>query len=79
MAKRKVQPPTPGTKLATLLRALKHGVTLEKLASDLNWQHHSVRAAMTRLRQRGYTISCKQDKAAKTSIYRLGRARGRAL
>lgn len=79
MANQKVQPPRPGTKLAMLLRALKQGVTIEKLASDLSWQHHSVRAAMTRLRQRGYVISCKQSKAAKTSIYRLGRSRGRAL
>ncbi|MGI9426603.1 MAG: DUF3489 domain-containing protein [Hyphomicrobiaceae bacterium] len=78
MAKGKLQPPKSGTKLATLLDALKTDVSLDQLASALNWQHHTVRAALTRLRQRGYAINRKRDGASKTSVYRLSRVRARS-
>ena len=78
MIKRKPQPPKSGTKLAMMLDALKSDVSLDQLASALNWQHHTVRAALTRLRQRGYVINRLVDETSKTSVYRLNRARARA-
>ena len=78
MIKQKPQPPKSGTKLAMLLDALKSEVSLDQLASALNWQHHTVRAALSRLRQRGYVINRLVDETSKTSVYRLNRARARA-
>lgn len=68
-------PPREGTKLALLLRALSgKGAPLSKLSTSLSWQPHTVRAAITRLRQRGYTIECAPSAANKPSIYRVSAA-----
>ena len=42
------------------------GKTLAQLAQKFDWQPHTVRAAMSRLRQRGYTVerTSKTDKSA---------------
>ncbi|MEL6104119.1 MAG: DUF3489 domain-containing protein [Pseudomonadota bacterium] len=49
--------PANGTKEARLVRALSSkGKTLAQLATLLEWQPHTTRAAMTRLRKRGYII-----------------------
>lgn len=49
--------PKDGTKEARLVDALKgKGQTLKQLSNLLAWQPHTVRAAMTRLRKRGYVI-----------------------
>ncbi|WP_018147820.1 DUF3489 domain-containing protein [Henriciella marina] len=46
-----------GTKEARLVEALSgKGQTLKQLSTLLAWQPHTVRAAMTRLRKRGYVI-----------------------
>ena len=58
-----LKPPKTGTKEATLVAALKgRGKTINQLATLLTWQPHTVRAAFTRLRKRGYII----DRAPKT-------------
>ena len=49
--------PKPGTKLDALRKALGKGATLDQLSRKLKWQPHTVRAAMTRLRQRGFVIT----------------------
>lgn len=48
----------PGTKRALLLDLLRRdgGATLDALSDALGWQPHTVRAALTRLRQDGVTI-----------------------
>ena len=48
----------PGTKQALLINLLKRkkGATIEAIVETLEWLPHTVRAALTRLRQRGYRI-----------------------
>lgn len=49
--------PKPGTKMDTLRKALAKGATIDQLTRKLNWQPHTIRAAMTRLRKRGFQIA----------------------
>lgn len=59
----KINSPAEGTKEAALVTALSgKGATIEQLTALLSWQPHTVRAALTRLRKRGYVI----DRTAKT-------------
>ncbi len=52
-----INAPKDGTKEARLVEALTgKGQALKQLSSLLTWQLHTVRAAMTRLRKRGYVI-----------------------
>ena len=52
-----IDAPKDGTKEARLVEALSgKGQTLKQLSTLLAWQPHTVRAAMTRLRKRGYVI-----------------------
>lgn len=52
-----LNPPASGTKEARFVGALsRKGKTLAQLASLMNWEPHTTRAAMTRLRKRGYVI-----------------------
>jgi hypothetical protein len=50
--------PRPDTKKARLIARLEHprGVDIATLSTDLGWQPHSTRAALTGLRKDGYTI-----------------------
>ncbi|MDJ0919480.1 MAG: DUF3489 domain-containing protein, partial [Henriciella sp.] len=58
-----ISPPKTGTKEAKLVSRLsRSGATLAQLSGLLEWQPHTVRAALTRLRGRGYII----DRIAKT-------------
>lgn len=58
-----IDAPKDGTKEARLVESLTgKGQTLQQLSNLLAWQPHTVRAAMTRLRKRGYVI----DRIAKT-------------
>jgi hypothetical protein len=53
-----LQPARPGGKLGQLLESVARpaGATLDELASKSGWLPHTTRAAITRLRQRGYDI-----------------------
>jgi len=65
-------PPRAGTKLASLASALAgRGTTIAKLEEKLGWQPHTVRAAMTRLRRRGYVITRTVSKKTGVSSFRL--------
>ncbi|MCR9195150.1 MAG: DUF3489 domain-containing protein [Hyphomonas sp.] len=60
----KFKAPADGTKEAALVTALKgKGATIEQLTALLVWKPHTVRAALTRLRKRGYVI----DRIPKTT------------
>ncbi len=63
--------PYPKGKLGELLRLLgcEKGVTIEDLAVSMNWRRPTVRAALSRLRQRGFYIEAMQEKEG--TIYRL--------
>lgn len=63
----KIDIPKEGTKEARLVEALTgKGQTLKQLANLLAWQPHTVRAALTRLRKRGYVID-RIEKTEKTA------------
>lgn len=58
-----INAPKAATKEATLVAALRgKGATIEQLTTLLTWKPHTVRAALTRLRKRGYVI----DRTPKT-------------
>ncbi len=58
--KGRTSPPAirPGTKQALLIDLLKHkrGATIDAIVETLGWLPHTVRAALTRLRQQGFRI-----------------------
>ena len=59
-----IKAPKDETKEAALVAALKgKGATIEQLTALLSWKPHTVRAALTRLRKRGYVI----DRIPKTT------------
>lgn len=64
----------PGGKLGVLLRAIspEQGATLSEIADATNWLGHTTRAALTRLRQRGFDI--RLEKIDGRRVYRLHRA-----
>ncbi len=61
----------PGTKQALLIDLLKRkkGATIEAIVETLGWLPHTVRAALTRLRQQGFRIERVREDGA--SRYRI--------
>lgn len=65
------------TKQATLIALLsgKGGASIVGLAETLAWQNHTVRAALTGLRQKGHVLAKSKDEGG-TTLYRItGQAR----
>ena len=60
--------PRPGSKQALLVDALlrPEGATLEALRSATGWLPHTVRAALTGLRKRGYTVAAQRAEGVTT-------------
>jgi len=60
------------TKQAVLIALLSDeaGVSVPALAETLAWQNHTVRAALTGLRQKGHQLARTKD-AAGTTVYRI--------
>ena len=72
-----IDAPNAGTKEAALVDALRgKGQTLHQLSSLLDWQPHTVRAAMTRLRKRGYSIERVPRTQRSASRFRIPKASG---
>ncbi len=65
----------PGTKQALLIDLLKRkkGATIEAIVAALDWQPHTVRAALTRLRQKGLAIERAHQEGG--SRYRIAESR----
>ena len=63
----------PGGKLGVVLKAIgrKRGATLAELTRATGWQPHTTRAALTRLRQRGFPAALTEEGGRKA--YRLQR------
>jgi DNA-binding MarR family transcriptional regulator len=61
----------PGGKLGVVLKAIgrKRGATLAELTEVTGWQPHTTRAALTRLRQRGFPAALTEEGGRKA--YRL--------
>jgi hypothetical protein len=66
--------PRAGSKQALLVNMLmsEEGTTLDALIAATGWLPHTVRAAMTGLRKRGYNIACYRKDSGKSSTYRIG-------
>ena len=64
-----------GTKLDRVcaLLARPHGATIDTLMQTTGWKPHTIRAALSRLRKRGYRIARQKSKSG-ASAYRLTRA-----
>lgn len=72
MTNSELTPPKPGTKIARLLKQLSgKGATLKALSKSLGWQEHTVRAAMTGLRKRGYQIHRADGEEKQPATYRI--------
>ncbi|MEQ9314883.1 MAG: DUF3489 domain-containing protein [Henriciella sp.] len=69
--KPKPRPPRQ-TKIALLREVLEHedGATLEALCDATDWQSHTVRAALSRLRKAGHEIDRAKSDAG-TTTYRI--------
>ena len=67
MAAAASDPQRPAGKLGEVLTALgaKPGATLVELVSLTGWQPHTARAALTRLRQRGFKVHLREDEGRK--------------
>lgn len=64
--------PKPDTKLALLVQRLGGpGCSIADLVAALGWQRHTVRAAITGLRKRGYDVQRTQAKDSGIAMYRL--------
>ena len=65
------EPTRPGGKLGAVLKAIgrKSGATLSELTEATGWQPHTTRAALTRLRQRGFRAELTEEGGRKA--YRL--------
>jgi Fic family protein len=67
-----LKPPRVGTKEAGLVTALSGaGKTIKQLSTLLNWKPHTIRAAFTRLRARGYLIERIPKTAKSAAKFRL--------
>ncbi len=69
-------PARPGGKLGLIVDRLgtKAGTTIEELAGMTSWQMHTVRAALSRLRTRGFAM--RRDRDGERKAYRLERREG---
>jgi hypothetical protein len=47
------------------------GASLDKIVAATGWLPHTVRAELTGLRKRGYTIARLQESGGKSSSYRI--------
>jgi hypothetical protein len=65
--------PRGGTKLARVLELLRRnfGATLEELIAATDWLPHTMRAALTGLRKRGYAVAIDRSDKERGSTYRV--------
>ncbi len=71
-SKQKIDPPKPGSKIDKLVTVLiNEGGTVQALSTNLGWLPHTTRAALTRLKQRGYRVERTLVEDAAESIYRI--------
>ena len=67
-----LNPPKAGTKEERLVAALNGaGKSIAQISNLLDWKPHTVRAAFTRLRQRGYLIERVPKRGSKAARFRL--------
>ena len=68
----KIDPPKAGCKLEKLVTVLiNEGGTVRKLSTNLGWLPHTTRAALTRLKQRGYQVERTLVEETTESTYKI--------
>ncbi len=62
--------PKPQTKRAQLIALIsrKSGASMRTIEAKLNWQPHTIRAELSRLRKTGLAVTC--EAGAKGPVYR---------
>ena len=67
------RPPRSGSKLRDVLARLstEAGATVGELSAATCWMEHTTRAALTGLRQRGYTLNLTKHERDGASVYRI--------
>lgn len=71
-SKPKIDPPKPGSKIDKLVTVLiNQGGSIRVLSTHLGWLPHTTRAALTRLKQRGYQVERSLVEGARESIYKI--------
>ena len=65
--------PRSGSKLGDVLATLstEAGATVGELSAATGWMEHTTRAALTGLRQRGYTLNLTRHERDGASVYRI--------
>jgi Protein of unknown function (DUF3489) len=65
--------PRDGTKIAQVVELLRRGggLTLAELVAVTGWLPHTIRAALTGLRKRGYPVAIDRFNAGRGSVYRI--------
>lgn len=65
--------PREGSKLANVIDLLerRRGATLEELIATTDWLPHTIRAALTGLRKRGFNVILDRSDKARGSVYRI--------
>jgi Protein of unknown function (DUF3489) len=65
--------PRGGSKLAQVIELLQcdHGATIEELIAATGWLAHTIRAALTGLRKRGYAVVIDRSDDKRGSFYRV--------
>ena len=58
--------PRAGSKLDRMLSMLREGATVDQMVAATGWQAHTVRAAITGLRKRGYVIDRTKPESGET-------------
>jgi predicted ArsR family transcriptional regulator len=67
-----IDAPKTGTKEASLVLSLTgKGKSITQLSELLGWQPHTIRAAFTRLRKRGYNIERIKPEGDTPAVFRL--------
>jgi len=64
---------TKKSRLIGMLKA-KGGATVEHMSSELDWQHHTTRAALTGLRKAGFDIELVKPKSGGAGNYIISKA-----
>jgi hypothetical protein len=67
--------PREGTKMAAIVGLLErdHGATLPELIRATDWLPHTVRAALTGLRKRGFVVTLDRTSKERGSAYAIAR------
>ena len=70
--------PRAGSKISGVIAALERGsgATIDEIVAATRWLPHTVRAALTGLRKRGYAIASDRSDGTRGTVYRIAHTEG---